>query len=283
MQYSIVKTTKKNNIKIQKSIAVLIPTYCPDSYIFKCLESLDRQTIDRSCFHVYVCLNGEREPYLSNLLIGLRDFSFYSDLIFTPTSGVSNARNILLDYSDEDFIVFVDDDDMVSSVYLEELLGVTTDTSMGVSKCLSFASYSADFVENFLTAEYDRIVAGERSKTRARKYFSSPWAKMIHRKMIGSHRFDVKVRKGEDSLFFALISPEVNSLSKTSKEACYLVNERLGSLSRTRTFMSTELRTLGYLAGQYLRLLFKPNYNQFFILTRLSATLIKFWRLLFSR
>lgn len=263
-----------------KKIAVLIPSYKSGDYLTDCLLSIENQTLDKRFFKVYVALNGEREPYHSFILNTLKDFSFDHELIYIELAGVSNARNVLIEQSTEEFIVFIDDDDVVSPRYLAELLRVSSRNAMGIANIYNFQNTTEEKKPNYIGRTFQTIVDGESSKFKTRKYFSSPWAKMLHREMIATHRFDVKVAKGEDSLFMALLSPNVKCVKKTSEDACYFVHERVGSVTRRKTPIQVEIKTLNHLMLKYLRLLFSPRYAPLFIATRLAATAFKYLKLI---
>lgn len=263
-----------------KVISILIPTYRPGDYFIDCLNSIESQTLDKSLFKIYIGLNGERDPYFQFIEYIVNSFSFDYELLYIEPAGVSNARNVLIEKSTEDFIVFVDDDDVISPSYLEELLKVSSRNTMGIANVYNFQNATKEKKPNYIGRAFQTILDGETSKIKTRKYFSSPWAKMLHRKMIGSHRFDVKVAKGEDSLFMTLLSPNVESVNKTSDNACYFVHERLGSVTRRKSPLRAEIKTLNYLMLQYLRLLFCPQYDLPFITTRLAATAFKYLKLI---
>lgn len=263
-----------------KGIAVLIPTFKPQDYFKACISSLDNQTLSKDKYKVYICLNGERTPYEFFIFDILSSISFKYEFIYTEQYGVSNARNNLLGFSNEDYIVFLDDDDVISSNYLEELSRVTDEEAMGISNIFNFEKGVSQKKPNYIGITFDRIADCERSKLKTRKYFSSPCAKMLHRKMIGRHRFDPNVTKGEDSLFMAKISSKVNFVRKTQADACYLVNERNGSVTRRKSSIKLEVKTLNYLFVLYVKMLFHPDYEKIFIFTRLLATTVKYFKLL---
>jgi glycosyltransferase involved in cell wall biosynthesis len=260
------------------SVAVLIPTFKPGDYLESCLRSLNTQTLDKGTFTVYICLNGEREPYESNIRGILSTFSFNYRYIYISQSSVSNARNILMKESTEDYIVFIDDDDLISPDYLKELLNVTNAVHMGIARVYNFKATLDEKTLNYIGRAFELLHDQESSKFKTRRYFSSPCGKMLHRDMISDKKFDVALIKGEDSLFMATISPGIMKVVKTSNSASYYVRERPGSVTRKEMKLSQELRILIYLLIQYLKLLFSKNYNKIFILTRIAATTLKFFK-----
>lgn len=256
-------------------LAILIPSYKPKEYFKKCLLSLEKQSLNKNIFSVYIALNGPKDFYESYILTILESMSFKHSYIYIDEAGVSNARNKLIEASTEEYIVFIDDDDCISENYLENLLKVSRKRIMGISNIYNFEKDIKEMKENYISKSFDNLNNIETSAYKTRKYFSSPVAKMIHRSMIQDIRFDVKVSKGEDSLFMAMISKNVLGIRKTSGDTCYYVYERIGSATRKKTKISSEIKTIFYLTGQYLKLLFNKDYKKFFILTRIVATLLK--------
>lgn len=262
-----------------KEVAVLIPTYKPKDYFEKCLMSLENQTLGKNKFTVYIALNGPKDDYEKFIFELLKKISFKYKYIYLEQAGVSNARNKLIDLSVEEYIVFLDDDDLVSENYLENLLSVSSDKFIAIANIYNFEKDIDSLKENYIGKTFVLLDDIETSKYKIRKYFSTPWAKMIHRSMIQDIRFDKKVSKGEDSLFMAMISKNVLGIKKTTKDTCYYVYEREGSATRKKVKKSKELKTILYLTAQYVKLFLKKDYEKVFILTRIAATLRKLLRL----
>ena len=258
-----------------KSVAILVPTYKPKDYFEKCLLAIESQTLSKDNFCVYIALNGQQLPYENFVLNVLSKMSFRYKYLHIPKTGVSNARNVLIEKSKEDFVVFLDDDDLLSENYFENLSNVTTNEYIGISNIRNFEKDVSYLKENYIGRIFKLLDDSETSKYKIRKYFSSVWGKMIHRNMIGDIRFDEKVSKGEDSLFMSMISKNVLGIRKTSDDTCYYVYERIGSATRKKTKISSEIKTIRYLTYQYLQLLFNKDYENVFILTRIVATLLK--------
>ncbi len=255
-------------------ISVLIPTYKPGDYIIRCLQSIEEQTLQKKLFKVYIALNGSDksfEVYLRNIL---QKFHFTYVLFFLEQSGVSNARNFLINKSTEEFVVFVDDDDLLSENYLEELLQASTHNIMGIANVFNFTENLDDLTESYIGKCFNSLEQLTSSKYKSRKYFSSPWAKMIHRKIIDDVRFDVKLAIGEDSLFMAQLSHRVKAVQKTAVTACYYVYEREGSATRQKIDKKKELKRIIYLLKEYSQMFFTFQYGSLFTLSRIIATLM---------
>jgi glycosyltransferase involved in cell wall biosynthesis len=259
-------------------VAVLIPTFKPGDYLDSCLRSIEAQTLDKSNFTVYIALNGDRVPYEANIKSILSECSFNYRYIYISHPNVSNARNILIEESAEDYIVFIDDDDLISTDYLRGLFNVTTSVNIGIARVYNFKTTINDKGFHYTGRAFESIYHQESSKFKTRSFFSSATGKMLHRDMISDKKFDLALSKGEDSLFMALISPSIIAVVKTSNSSCYYVRQRTGSVTRRKMNLSLELRIFIYLNTQFLKLLFRKNYNKIFILTRIAATTVKFFR-----
>ena len=260
-------------------IAILIPTYKPGDYIINCFDSIENQTIDKSKFTVYLALNGSDKSYELFLQELLKRYTFDCNQYFMEQAGVSNARNFLIENSKEDFITFVDDDDQLSPNYLEELLNASSETILGISNVANFENNIDEYKENYIGKCFSKLQPLTKSKYKSRKYFSSPVAKLIHRKIISDTRFDTKLSIGEDSLFMAKLSPRVEAVKKTKESACYYVFERANSVTRKKVVVKAELKRFVYLLIEYGKLFFNKSYDKIFILTRIFATFLQLKRI----
>lgn len=254
-------------------IAVLIPTYRPKEYIESCLSSLENQTLSKQDFCVYIALNGPRQPYESYLKSILEPLFIQYKLIYISDPGVSNARNYLINSSKEPFIVFIDDDDRVSSNYLEALLQVSTSQFMGISNIKCFENDISSLKPNYIGNSFNKIKTGETSKIKTRKYYSSPVAKMLHRDMLVDTSFNVKLSHGEDSLFMTEISPNISGVNKTKDDVYYYVYLRPGSTTRSKINKKDEIKRILFLSNAYFSLLCSKKYSKIFILSRMAATI----------
>lgn len=263
-----------------QKIAVIIPTYKPGEYIEKCFESIECQTILPSQYCVYIALNGPKEDYECFVKSCLEKFKFNYKYFYLSTVGVSNARNALIANSTEDYLVFVDDDDEISPNYLENLLAASTPTTMGIANVINFKGVRNNQFENYIGKSFAKLADQGTSPLIYRKYFSSPWAKMLHRDMIENVHFDTNLTRGEDGLFMANISMNIHSIVKCRKDTIYYVNYRQNSASRKKVDKLKEVKQLGYLITQYVKMLFQKDFSARFVITRILATARKLGKLI---
>lgn len=258
-------------------ISVIIPSYKPQDYLWECLDSLYNQTLCKEDYELILVLNGCKDPYERQI----KDYlSLHKDLrvnfIQTDIGGVSNARNIALKKAHGDYIAFIDDDDYVSSSYLEELYKKASRDIVALCYPLSFISGSNDFEPYYITSDYIRNANRELcSIMSAKRYFSGPVYKLIHRDIIKDRIFDIRFENGEDSIFMFLISDKINKVSFTTTDAIYYRRLREGSAMTKKksgfSIISNCFNMIKVYSSIYFRHPF--SYNFMFYTTRVLAAI----------
>lgn len=246
-------------------ISVIIPTYRPKSYIIECLDSVMNQTLDLIFYEVILVLNGSNEPYRS-MLHGYAEKYKNFKLLYEEPASVSNARNCGIKYAIGEYICFIDDDDVVSPNYLEELLKISTHDIIGVSNIHSFKSTIADWNDNFFACKTIHRHKYCNSLFRNRSILSFPVAKLIHRSIIANKMFDLRFKNGEDALFMTQISDRIQGFAFTDESACYFVRERSGSASRKYIDRRKILRDSILLIKTYISTYFSSPLKYSFLL-----------------
>ena len=261
-------------------ITVIVPTYKPQTYLWECLASIYNQTFPKTDYELVLVLNGCNEPYNTQINEWLSNHSDLQVQYFqTDEGGVSNARNIALDNVRGEYVTFIDDDDLVSPLYLKELYDKATPDT--VSLCYPYAFYDGKIEKQLssygVTDAYHYSIEHKCNKltSMVRKYFSGPWMKLIPMSFIHDRRYDVRFKNGEDSLFMFLISDKIKQVAFTSKDAIYYRRYRDNSAytrSKTkREIIANKTSLIKAYISIYLR---KPqNYSLLFFITRLLGTL----------
>ena len=261
-------------------ISVIVPTYRPQGYLWECLDSVYNQTFAKSDYELVLVLNGCDEPFHSQIKDWLGKHSDLQVQFFqTDEGGVSNARNIALDNAKGEYITFIDDDDLVSSIYLQELYeNATPDT---ISLCYPYAFNDGKIEKQLssygVTDAYNYCIEHKCNKltSMVRKYFSGPCMKLIPMSFIQDRRYDVRFKNGEDSLFMFLISDKIKKVAFTSKDAIYYRRYRDNSAytrgKTKRENIANKMNMIKAYISIYLR---KPQkYSLLFFITRLLGTL----------
>lgn len=259
-------------------ISVIVPTYRPKGYLWECLDSVYNQTFAKSDYELVLVLNGCDEPFYSQIKDWLgKHCDLQVQFFQTDEGGVSNARNIALDNARGEYITFIDDDDLVSYIYLQELYeNATPDT---ISLCYPYAFNDGKMEVQLpygITDAYNYCIEHKCDKlaSRARKFFSGPWMKLIPMSFIHDRRYDVRFKNGEDSLFMFLISDKIDKVSFTSKNAIYYRRVRTNSATTiNRSFKDVFVNSYRLII-EYTKIYISQlgDYNLYFYVTRILGS-----------
>jgi glycosyltransferase involved in cell wall biosynthesis len=259
-------------------ISVIIPTYKPQAYLWKCLDSLFIQTLNKSEYEILIILNGCNEPYQEKIQTYLDNHSVGCNAILLQTdlAGVSNARNIAIDNAKGRFICFIDDDDWISDHYLELLLKANKDFNCIVeSNVLDYDEANSTYKDDYLTTVYKTLATktNDLSVLAARRLLSSSCCKLIPREVIGDVRFNKDFKIGEDALFMAEVSKDILHVRLSEPEAIYYRRLRMDSASRSSVSSRYRIKNALSLCRQYIKIyLSSPTkYSLPFFIHRLMA------------
>lgn len=258
-------------------ISVIIPTYKPQAYLRECLDSIYNQTFSKLDYEILLVLNGCNEPYDAQIKEWLSKHPDLQVQYFqTDVGGVSNARNIALDNVTGEYVTFIDDDDLISPSYLEELYEMAAPHT--ISLCYPYAFNDGEIEKQLpygITDAYNYCLAHgcDVIASRARKYFSGPCMKLIPMSFIQDRRFDTRFKNGEDCIFMFLISDKFKLMTFTSKGAIYYRRFREGSAVSTRRSKKEEILNSLKCVKEYTKIFFKGNYSVYFYLSRIIAEL----------
>lgn len=257
-------------------ISVIIPSYKPQNYVYECLGSLKNQTLSSEKFEILLILNGCCEPYKSQIEdYVLRNNITNLMLIQIDQAGVSNARNVGLDKACGEYICFIDDDDYISTNYLEELLKVSSVDTIGLSNVVAFNDETRAMISYAKSYDYEKYsTRGKLPFQELRRFFSGPCMKMMHSSIIDERRFDLHFKNGEDSLFMFLISDRIRYVNFAVESAIYYRRIRMNSLMTSRQSLSYIIGNRVLLVINYSKIYFSnpSNYSLKFYITRLLGS-----------
>jgi glycosyltransferase involved in cell wall biosynthesis len=257
-------------------VSVIIPTYKPGSYLFDCLHSVVAQDFSRDKFEIVIVLNGEKNPYYESIESFFSDKDVTYKLMYTPQTGVSNARNLALDNILSRYIVFLDDDDILSVNFISLLYLKASQNYIVVSNVKTFFSHLDMLGDDYITRSYnDRLKGGKYSLFKYRGFLSSSCAKMIPRDLIEEFRFDKSLNYGEDALFMFMISCNIKGITLADENAIYFRRIRRGSASQSNLTLGSRSQSmflkLSKYSSVYLRSIRK--YNFMLYVSRIAATM----------
>lgn len=221
-------------------ISIIIPSYRPEEYLYECLEAIRNQTLNQNEFETLVVLNGCKEPYFEQIQKYINVHSSNIRLLQTDVPGVSNARNIGIEAARGEYLTFVDDDDIVSPTYLEDLLEVSSPTCVGCANSFAFVDDVSEQIPNFISNAFQKCKSKKFSTFNFRSFLSPPWCKMIHRDIIGVARFPIDLKKGEDCIFCFACSIRIADMKLSSEQSVYYQRLRKGSAMRRKNTIGFE-------------------------------------------
>ena len=260
-------------------ISVIVPTYKPQAYLWECLDSIYNQTFPKNDYELILVLNGCNEPFNAQIKEWLSKHSDLQVQYFqTDEGGVSNARNIALDNERGEYITFIDDDDYVSPVYLQQLYSKADHST--VSLCYPYAFNDGNpgiQLPYSLTCAYDKWAdkLPVKLSSTVRKFFSGPCMKLIPMGFIHGRRFNPAFSNGEDSLFMFLISDKFDKFAFTDRAAVYYRRYRTGSAMTSYRSRRKIIRNSFLIMWEYTSIFFRsiPRYNFGFYITRILASI----------
>lgn len=138
-----------DNIKV----SVIVPVYNASQHVSKTLDSIISQDFDG--FEIIVIDDGSTDESLEIINACFKNCSIPHEVIHQENQGVSVARNIGIDKSQGDYLVFVDADDYVSENHLSGLYNGKTDFSLTLyakkegDKLTNLDTYSQDMISTY--------------------------------------------------------------------------------------------------------------------------------------
>lgn len=263
-------------------VSIIIPTYKPGNYIVDCLKSLSNQTLSSSSFEVIIVLNGSKSPYQEFLNKYIHNEMQNMNVSFVQVDkpGVSNARNIALQMARGKYICFLDDDDVLSSNYLENSLKIAQEDAIAVSNVEFFVNKIGDVDREHPTAKVYKKCAEKKCATlfQMRIFLSNACYKIIPYSIIKGITFNTAFQMGEDALFMFSISNNIKQIKIV--DAIYYRRIREGSAMHIRRSLHFKLVNALNLSYAYVKVYMKHplQYNFWIFLSRLIATLMNLFR-----
>ena len=209
-------------------ITVIIPVYKVEGYLDSCIESVVNQTFS----NLEIILVDDGSPDRCGEICdnwGKKDKRIR--VIHKENGGLSDARNAGLEYSQGQYVVFVDSDDCISPFMIDALYLAIKKNIADIAECnyLSFTStipdceFKQDFEMNSYTAEEALSLLLEGME------FKYPvWNKIYRRGIIGDTRFE-KGKLHEDVFFTYQIFGKSNRIIKIQQDL-YFYRQRVDSI-----------------------------------------------------
>lgn len=199
----IIEEESNNLDSYEEGISVIIPTYKGEKHIKPLLESLETQTLNPDKYELIFIINGE----LDSTAEILEDFAKKHpknniNITFTPEAGASNARNVGIELAKKEYVTFLDDDDFISSNYLEKLLEYSKPNRIVIANFLDYDFETEETKSNMPSSlnEYGTIKEGP---VKFISIAAVTIGKSIPAYAIKRIRYNTDLTSGEDVSFYA--------------------------------------------------------------------------------
>ena len=211
-------------------LSIIIPVYNAEDYLDRCLHSILEQEF--SSYEVVLVDDGSSDasPLICDRYSST-DPRFRT--VHKPNGGVSSARNMGLELAKREYIMFLDSDDTLLPLGLDDIMGAVTGEDMVVAGYATFIdnvpvkTVKPKKTKTYKGADYPEFF--QQNVRRNCEMLDAPWAKLFKRKVIGNIRFCEELSYAEDKLFVFDVMARCSSILAYS-EAIYGYYMRPGSL-----------------------------------------------------
>lgn len=191
-------------------VSVIVPIFNTERYLEKCLTSIMQQTYQD--LEIILVNDGsiDRSGKIA-ASFAEQDSRFF--LIEQENQGVSTARNNGLDHAHGEYILFVDSDDWLEPIMVEELVHNMKQSDTDISCCQYDigVKYPGEQLEIW---SKDKAIR----EFLVHRYFNGALVnKLFKRELIGEKRLDLDIKYGEDALFLWKNLLYVNSICITNQ------------------------------------------------------------------
>lgn len=188
-------------------ISVIVPVYNVEKYLTRCVDSI----LNQSYKNFELILVDDGSPDQSGVICdeyALKDKRI--EVIHKENKGISDARNIGLEYSKGTFITFIDSDDLVHAYYLEHLYRLIKMTNADI---VIGNFVSSTIVKESIFTETTSEIIHELSSIEALELFTSTfitqmvvaWGKLYKKELFADIRFPLGKLHEDDFTTYKLI------------------------------------------------------------------------------
>ena len=261
-------------------VSVIIPAFNAEKYIAECLDSVLHQSYDN--MEILVIDDGSVDA-TPGILDSYSEKDTRVSVIHKPNEGVSEARNRGLMAAKGDYIAFVDADDLVSPVFVQEaveaaarwnadiVLGNTVyfKASPGPAVLSPRKRDGASLEDRVVVIEdiaavKKKVLGNGREKNNPLNgvFTSGPVCKLFRASAVLGHRFPRDLKIGEDTVFNLEVLDEISTFAYVRSDWYYY---RLNSESATGQFRPDTLENAAALISrlQTMEAIREPDYTAY--------------------
>ena len=209
-------------------VSVVVPVYNVDQYIRECLESIVTQTYKN--IQIVIINDGSTDTSLS-ICEEYQNMDSRIEIITTVNSGLSSARNIGIEHSKADYLVFVDSDDFLDTTYIEKLLYKIKDTNADLVMCNFYSYQNGVTTFDGATRIFDEELSSHAFLKKVYTYpgfYVPAWNKIYKRKLFQNIKYPNRTINEDSQIIRELIMNSTTIICLS--EPLYYYRKREGSI-----------------------------------------------------
>lgn len=223
-------------------ISVIVPVYNAEKYLTRCIDSICNQTYNNL---EIILVNDGSTDTSKHLCEELLKKDARLKLINQNNGGSSIARNTGLENATGDFISFIDSDDYIEKVMLEQMLNLIIEHNIDVVEIERNSESNSKIFDNNFTIE-DTITAAERIiKTTSFQV----WKRLYRKSVVENMRFIPNIIH-QDVFFTVDVLNKVSSIGFLNSKLYIYNRESMGII---RSKYSAMKRDVAVRATEYLQ------------------------------
>lgn len=225
--------------KMKNLISIVVPCYNVEDYIDNCIESIMVQTYKN--IEVIFVNDGSTDETQQKIENKIKDLDNFK-LINQKNEGVASARNIGINKSSGEYIYFMDPDDEMDHVLLENSIKVMSENS---SELIIFGYQKVNCdgeILKYRIPNFSNKIIEEDDKYKLFNYlnsnelFNPPWNKLYKKNIIIGNKIKFpNIKKGEDAAFNCEYFRVIKNITILDKSLYRYLVSREGSVEMNTT------------------------------------------------
>lgn len=197
---------------MNRKVSLIVPAYNVKKYIRKCIISIENQTYQN--YEIIIIDDGSTDG-TSDIILEAAAGNPKIKVLNGGHKGVSNARNMGLDYVEGDYVTFVDSDDFLCENYLEKLVSWLEQENVDLAICgTNDVSEEEKIVKQSVQIgaeilDNDQFLS---DIVLCKKYTCTVWGKIYKYEFIKNLRFDTSISISEDFKFLYYLSLKIKKV-----------------------------------------------------------------------
>ena len=224
-----IKTLNNKNIKL----SIIVPVYNVEKYVNRCIDSI----LNQDYKNIELILVDDGSTDKSGQICDSYRYDSRVKVFHQENYGVSTARNLGIDVTNGDYLLFLDADDWLTDNALSKIVYNSNDADL-----VMYGAYNYIELENNSYKLTKRVDFSGKNhpypvRDKYKEIFEKSgvlWNKLIKREIISDLRFDINLRYGEDVLFLCKVLDNVKSAYIIPEEFYYYYNNRSGNVVSAR-------------------------------------------------